>query len=248
MRGTTYENRDNLAPMFFQQILQRYQGTRLGRQELEAELLEDNPGALWSSHIIEAARLRSTPSLVRVVVAIDPAVTSGEDADETGIVVAGKDAGGDAYVLADASGRMQPIEWARTAIAAYRATSADRIVAEVNNGGEMIEATLRIVDPSIPFSAVRASRGKVTRAEPIAALYEQGRVHHVGAFPQLEDQMVAFTADFDRARLGYSPDRVDALVWALSDLLVEPVPYEGLMEFYRQRAALHAGADSTSAA
>lgn len=236
-RGTTYENRDNLAPTFFQQILRRYEGTRLGRQELEAELLEDTLGALWSSEIIEAARLHSAPSLARVVVAIDPAVTSGEDADETGIIVAGKDSEGHGYVLADQSGRYAPAEWAGTAIAAYRKHAADRIVAEVNNGGDMVEATLRMINPNVPFTAVRASRGKVVRAEPVAALYEQGRIHHVGLLAKLEDQMTSFTSDFDRARAGYSPDRVDALVWALTDLLVEPMSNEGIYELYRQLAA-----------
>jgi phage terminase large subunit-like protein len=237
-RGTTYENRANLAPVFLGQIVRKYQGTRLGRQELEAELLEDVPGALWNRGVIEATRARTAPTLIRVVVAIDPAASSSDQADETGIIVAGKDEIGRAWVLADASGRYQPAEWAKTAISAYRAHNADRIVAEVNNGGDMVEATLRMIEPNAPFTAVRASRGKITRAEPIAALYEQGRVHHLGAFPQLEDQMCAFIPDAhrgSRARAaGYSPDRVDALVWALTDLLVEPMPGDGIYEVYRQ--------------
>jgi phage terminase large subunit-like protein len=236
-RGSTFENRTNLAPVFLGQIIRKYEGTRLGRQELEAELLEDVPGALWSRAMIEAARAYAVPILTRVVVAIDPAASSTEGADETGIIVAGKDEIGRGWVLADASGRYPPTEWAKAAVSAYRAHHADRIVAEVNNGGDMVEATLRMIEPNAPFSAVRASRGKVTRAEPVAALYEQGRVHHLGTFPQLEDQMCAFT------RGGYgspnssstgSPDRVDALVWALTDLLVEPVPGEGIYEVYRQ--------------
>jgi phage terminase large subunit-like protein len=197
-RGTTYENRANLAPVFLGQIVRKYQGTRLGRQELEAELLEDVPGALWNRGVIEATRARTAPTLIRVVVAIDPAASSSDQADETGIIVAGKDEIGRAWVLADASGRYQPAEWAKTAISAYRAHNADRIVAEVNNGGDMVEATLRMIEPNVPFTAVRASRGKITRAEPIAALYEQGRVHHLGAFPQLEDQMCAFIPDAHR--------------------------------------------------
>jgi phage terminase large subunit-like protein len=237
-RGTTYENRANLAAAFFGQIIGKYQGTRLGRQELDAELLEDVPGALWNRGMIEAVRASSAPELIRVVVAIDPAASSTEGADETGIVVAGKDERGRGWVLADASGRYQPAEWAKAAVAAYRAHRADRIVAEVNNGGEMVEATLRMIEPNAAFSAVRASRGKVTRAEPIAALYEQGRVFHVGAFPHLEDQMCAFTAelpgDASSRALGHSPDRVDALVWALTDLLVEPKRGEGIYEMYRQ--------------
>lgn len=171
------------------------------------------------------------------MVAIDPAASSTDRADETGIIVAGKDEGGRGWVLADASGRYQPTEWAKTAVSVYRAHKADRIVAEVNNGGDMVEATLRMVEPNAPFAAVRASRGKVTRAEPVAALYEQGRVHHLGVFPELEDQMCAFTADARGNLLhstGCSPDRVDALVWALTDLLVEPMPGEGIYEVYRQ--------------
>src|ERR1700730_15080510 len=191
-RGSTYENRANLAPAFFDQVIRKYEGTRLGRQELEAELLEDTPGALWSPGLIEASRLQSAPEMTRVVVAIDPAVTSGEEADETGIVIAGKDNKGHAYVLADISGRYPPTEWARLAITAYATHGADRIVAEVNNGGDMVEATIRMVDPNVAFTAVRASRGKVVRAEPVVALYEQGRAHHIGAFPQLEDQMTSF--------------------------------------------------------
>jgi predicted phage terminase large subunit-like protein len=235
-RGSTYENRANLAPGFFDQVIRKYEGTRLGRQELNAELLEDTPGALWSHGIIEAARQAAAPNLARIVVAIDPAATSGEDADETGILVVGKDHQGHGYVLADASGKHQPIEWAKIAVAAYRAHRADRIVAERNNGGAMVEATIRMVDHNVPVTTVWASRGKVARAEPVSALYEQGRVHHIGSFPQLEDQMCAFTADFDRARAGYSPDRVDALVWALTELLVEPMPSYGIFEVTRQRA------------
>ena len=218
------------------QLFRKYEGTRLGRQELEAELLEDTPGALWSHGLIEASRLQSAPEMTRVVVAIDPAVTSGEEADETGIVIAGKDNKGHAYVLADISGRYPPTEWARLAITAYATHGADRIVAEVNNGGDMVEATIRMVDPNVAFTAVRASRGKVVRAEPVVALYEQGRAHHIGTFPQLEDQMTSFTSDIDRAAAGYSPDRVDALVWAFSELLVEPMKGGNIYELYRREA------------
>jgi phage terminase large subunit-like protein len=236
-RGSTYENRANLAPGFFDQVIRKYEGTRLGRQELLAEVLEDTPGALWNRETLDQSRREQAPGLLRVVVAIDPAATSGEDADETGIIVAGKDGGGHGYVLADLSGRYSPADWAKTAISAYRTHRADRIVAEVNNGGEMVEATLRMVDPNVPFTAVRASRGKVTRAEPVAALYEQGRIHHVGAFLQLEDEMCGFTTDFDRHRAGYSPDRVDALVWGISELLVEQMPSQGIFELMRAQAA-----------
>jgi predicted phage terminase large subunit-like protein len=169
-----------------------------------------------------------------------------EQADETGIVVAGKDKNGHGYVLADISGRYPPTEWARLAITAYRTHRADRIVAEVNNGGDMVEATLRMVDPNVPFTAVRASRGKVVRAEPVAALYQQGRVHHIGTFPQLEDQMTNFTSDIDRAAAGYSPDRVDALVWAFSELLVQPMESAGIYELYRRQAEAAAARGSHS--
>jgi phage terminase large subunit-like protein len=239
-RGTTYENRANLAAAFVGQIIHKYQGTRLGRQELEAELLEDVPGALWTRGMIEGSRARGAPAFIRVVVAIDPAGSSTEGADETGIIVVGKDEDGRGWVIADASGRYSPTEWAKTAISAYRAHGADRIVAEVNNGGDMVEATLRMIEPSAPFAAVRATRGKVTRAEPIAALYEQGRIRHLGVFPRLEDQMCAFTIEahgnLSARSAGYSPDRVDALVWALTHLLVAPMPGEGIYEVYRQQS------------
>jgi len=210
----------------------------LGRQELDGEILDDMPGALWTHGIIDAARMNAAPDLARVVVAIDPAVSSSETADETGIIIAGRDADGRGYVLADASGHYAPADWAKAAITAYAAHRADRIVAEVNNGGEMVEAMLRVVDPSVPYAAVHASRGKVARAEPVAALYEQGRVHHLGALPLLEDQMCAFTTGThgDGEAAGGSPDRVDALVWALTDLLLTPMPAAGVAEFYRRRA------------
>jgi phage terminase large subunit-like protein len=235
-RGSTYENRANLAPGFFDQVIRKYEGTRLGRQELNAELLDDTPGALWSHAIIDAARMSAAPSLPRIVIAIDPAVTSGEDADETGIIVVGKDTNGHGYVLQDLSGKYSPTEWARIAVAAYKTHRADRIVAERNNGGDMVQATIRMVDPNVALSTVWASRGKVTRAEPVSALYEQGRMHHIGSFPQLEDQMTNFTSDFDRDAAGYSPDRLDALVWATTELLVEPMKGYGIFEYYRQQA------------
>lgn len=214
--GSTYDNYANLAPAFLDTIIRRYEGTRLGRQELDAELLTDVEGALWTLTMLDAVRVREAPDLARIVVAIDPAVTSGEDADSTGIVVAGKGADGDGYVLADLTCRLSPDGWARRAVNAYEHHQADRIVAEVNNGGDLVETVLRTVAPRVSYKKVHASRGKRTRAEPIAALYEQGRVHHVGALPQLEDQMAAFVPDhFDG-----SPDRVDALVWALTELML----------------------------
>ncbi|HYL48663.1 MAG TPA: terminase family protein [Stellaceae bacterium] len=230
-RGSTFDNAANLAPAFLDTVVRRYQGTRLGRQELEAELLDDVPGALWSRDAIEAARVTAAPDLSRIVVAIDPAASSGEGADETGIVVAGLAHDGRVYVLDDLSGRMSPRAWALKAIAAYRKFAADRIVAEINNGGEMVEATLRSVQSDAPFRALRASRGKAVRAEPVAALYEQGRVHHVGGLPALEDQLCAFTADFDRAASGTSPDRLDALVWAVTDLMANRDA--AILDYYR---------------
>jgi phage terminase large subunit-like protein len=199
-------------------------------------LLDDTPGALWNHSIIDAARHAAAPSLARIVVAIDPATTSGEEADETGIVVVGKDNQRHGYVLADISGRYQPFEWAKIAIAAYRTHQADRIVAERNNGGDMVEARIRTVDPNVPVTTVWASRGKVTRAEPVSALFEQGRMHHVGSFPQLENQMTNFTSDFDPPATGYSPVRLDALVWAAAELLVTPMSDFGLFEYYREEA------------
>lgn len=223
-RGTSYENFIHLPPAFIERIKARYEGTRLGRQELHAEILEDTPGALWSRQRIDELRRRSAPELVRIVVAIDPAVSSSEAADETGVVVAGRGADGHGYVLEDLSLRGSPDGWARAAVSAYHRFEADRIIGEVNNGGEMVEHVVRTVDADVSYRAVRASRGKTARAEPIAALYEQGRVHHVGHAPELEDQMCIFTADYDRAAAGYSPDRVDALVWALSELMLGPAP------------------------
>lgn len=220
-RGSTYENRANLAPSFIKQIISRYEGTRLGRQELNAEVLDDAPGALWSRAKLDEGRRKKTdklPDMQRVVVAIDPAASSGneEGQAETGIVVAGIGTDGRGYVLDDVSCRQSPNGWARQAVAAYDLYSADAIVAETNQGGEMVEQTLRSVRPSIPYIGVRASRGKVTRAEPVAALYEQGRVSHVGAFPALEDQMVLFTPLGIEG--GTTADRTDALVWAMTEL------------------------------
>lgn len=235
-RGSTYENRSNLAAAFFDKIIRQYEGTRLGRQELLAELLEDVPGALWQRLLLDELRAREAPSLTRIVVAIDPATSTTEKSDETGIVVAGLGDDGHGYVLEDLSGHYSPVEWAKRAIAAYHTYKADRIVAEVNQGGDMVEATLRSVDDSVPYRAVHASRGKAIRAEPISALYEQRRVHHVGTFATLEDQMCAMTIDFDRKKMGYSPDRVDALVWCLTELMGVS-DFEGWIEFVRRDAA-----------
>lgn len=216
-RGHTFDNAANLAPAALEELKARYEGTRLGRQELYAELLTDVEGALWSYDLLENNRVNEAPELVRVVVAIDPAVTAGDESDETGIIVAGVGNDGEAYVLADRSGRYSPDAWAHRAIAAFTDFGADRIIAEVNNGGDLVERVVRTVSPRISYKAVRASRGKQLRAEPIAALYEQGRVHHVGGFPDLEDQLTSWTPNDGR-----SPDRLDALVWALTELMLQP--------------------------
>jgi len=215
-RGRTLDNASNLAAPFLSEIKQRYEGTRLGRQELDGDILDDAPGALWTRRMLDEWRVTEAPALQRVVVAIDPAVTSGEDADEHGIVAAAMGEDGRGYVLGDYSTRGTPEAWARRAIAAYRQHEADRIIAEVNNGGDMVARVIRSVSPDVPVTEVRASRGKHVRAEPISALYEQGRVSHVGGFPELEDQMCLMTnAGFEGEK---SPDRLDALVWAMSDL------------------------------
>jgi predicted phage terminase large subunit-like protein len=222
-RGSTYDNEANLSETFLQAIRARYQGTRLGRQEIEAELLSDTPGALWQLDWLDRDRIERAPlELKRIVVAIDPAVSNNEGSDETGIIVAGVGRDGHGYVLEDLSGRYAPFEWAQKAVQAYQRHKADRIIAEINNGGQMCEETIRMVSHGVSYKGVHASRGKITRAEPVSALYEQRKVHHVGTFTQLEDQLCSFTSDFDRSRAGYSPDRLDALVWALSELLVGP--------------------------
>lgn len=211
-RGSTFDNAANLSPLALEELKRRYEGTRIGRQELYGEVLTDVEGALWTIDQIEATRVRKHPDLDRVVVAIDPAATAHERSDETGIVAAGM-AGDQFYVLSDVTGRYSPDRWARAAIGQYEVLGADVIVGEANMGGDMIEAVLRQVDRNIPYRSVHASRGKRVRAEPIAALYEQGRVHHVGVHADLETQMTTWTPD-----LPESPDRMDALVWALTEL------------------------------
>jgi phage terminase large subunit-like protein len=217
-RGRTADNRANLAPTFLTTVVAKYEGTRLGRQELDGELLEDMPGALWTRTRIDSSRVAAAPALRRVVVGIDPAASSNERSDETGIVVAGLGTDGHGYILADGSGRYAPLAWARQALALYATHGGDRLVAEVNNGGEMVTQTIHTVQAGAPVKAVHASRGKRTRAEPISALYEQGKVHHVGTFPDLEDQMCTWIPDVTED----SPDRMDALVWALTELMVGP--------------------------
>jgi len=212
-RGSTFDNAANLSQAALEELKSRYEGTRLGRQELYGELLLDTPGALWRLSDIDETRVDEAPELVRIVVAIDPAVTSGEESDETGIVVVGKGADGRGYVLADRSCRDTPSGWAHRAVQAFHDFNADRIVAEKNQGGDMVEQTIRSVLPTAPYKGITAKQGKRLRAEPIAALYEQGRISHVGAFDLLEDQMTTWLPDS-----GLSPDRLDALVHGLTEL------------------------------
>jgi phage terminase large subunit-like protein len=220
-RGSSYENRSNLAPAFFDSIIRKYEGTRIGRQELLAELLEDVPGALWTRQVIDDNRGKPIDvrmdGIIRICVAIDPAVTSNPDSDETGIVVAALTRGWHVLILDDLSCRVSARAWADIAVHAYRSRRADVIVAEVNNGGDLVAANIRAVNPNVNVRSVRASRGKAIRAEPVANLYEQGRVHHIGTFPELEDQLCGWTPQGNEK----SPDRLDALVWAVTELLID---------------------------
>ncbi|MGJ0619704.1 MAG: DNA-packaging protein [Methylocystis sp.] len=223
--GSTYANRANLAEGFFAQIIRRYEGTRLGRQELLAEILDDVPGALWTRAMFDKHRIRAAPELRRVVVAIDPSGASGDDdaSNSIGIIGAGLGIDGRGYVLTDRTCSLSPAGWGRRAVDAYHEFKADRIVAEQNFGGAMVEHVIKTTDPKASFRAVVASRGKVVRAEPVAALYEQGRISHVGAFSDLEDQACQMT---ESGFVGDgSPDRVDALVWAITDLMFGEKPY-----------------------
>lgn len=214
-KGSTFDNQANLADSFLSEIVARYEGTRLGQQELYAELLDDVEGALWNRDLLEDDRVTAHPDLTRIVVAVDPAAGSKSDNAETGIVVVGLGSDGHAYVLEDNSIRGTPNDWGRSAVAAYHKFNADRIVAEANQGGDMVSHTLRTVDPSASIKMVHASRGKRTRAEPVAALYEQHRVHHLGFYSELEDQLCGWIPDHS-----ISPDRLDALVWGVTELML----------------------------
>jgi len=227
-RGSTFDNAANLPAQFLADLQTRYGGTRLGRQELNAEMLDDLPGALWTREMFDTHRLREAPEMRRIVVAVDPSGTGGteDDGDSIGIVVAGKGVDGRGYVLSDQTCKLSPDGWGRRAVAAYKGAwssdperfKADRIVAERNFGGAMVEHVIRTVDRKVSYKEVTASRGKVARAEPVAALYEQGRISHVGGLPDLEDQCCLIGPD------GYigegSPDRADALVWALTEVML----------------------------
>ena len=215
-RSRTLDNSNHLAPSFLKEVLQRYGQSNLGRQELDGELISDDPDALWKRETIENARVRHLPELVRIVVAVDPPTTSSEKANACGIVCAGLGIDGRCYVLDDASvKRMRPLQWARRVVDLFNQRDADRIVAEVNQGGEMVRDVIAQVDATVPITTVHASRGKRARAEPVAALYEQGRVSHVGGFAALEDEMCSVIGE------GASPDRLDALVWAVTELMLK---------------------------
>jgi len=217
-RATTYDNQENLAQSFFAEIVSRYEGTRLGRQEVNAELIEDLPGALWTrAHLEECRRVGSVPAMQRIVIGVDPSGTrGGDDRDSVGIVAAAKGSDGLFYVLADYTGSLSPAAWGHRVAEAARTHAADCVVAEANFGGAMVESVLKTAGVSAAVKMVTASRGKIVRAEPIAALYEQGRVKHLRPFAELEDQLCGFASD------GYagsgSPDRADALIWALTEL------------------------------
>ena len=217
-RGSTFDNRANLAPSFFDSVVARYVGTRLGRQELNAEVLSDTPGALWTQDILDASRVPADHplDLKRIVIAVDPAVSVSEDSDETGIIVAGVGHDNHAYILDDLSGKFAPHEWATRVVAAFRRYEADRVIIEKNQGGAMCESTLRSVDANLPIKLITASKGKVVRAEPVSSLYEQGRCHHVGSFDLLEDQLTTFSPGSSS-----SPDRLDSLVYAVIELLLD---------------------------
>lgn len=227
-KGSTFDNKTNLAPSFFKEVIAQYEGTRLGQQELYADLLLDVPGALWTSEMLEQNRCRDgkIPDMVRVSVAIDPSVSERKDdsLSECGIVVVGLGDDGLGYVLHDGSGVLSPSQWGRRALSLYDRYQADRIVIEINQGGDMVYNVLRSVDHqgrNAAITKVRATRGKYTRAEPIAALYEQNRIRHVGRLPELEVQMMAMTPAGHIS--GEKTDRVDALVWGLTDLFRSPV-------------------------
>lgn len=219
-RAGTAENAVNLAPSFVAEMERRYAGTALLRQELHGELVENPAGALWRRDYVETGRVEKAPEMTRIVVALDPPVTANASSDACGIVVAGRGIDGRAYVLADRTlqGRA-PQVWARAAVAAYRDYVADCVVAEVNQGGDLVVLVLKQIDDAVPVRQVRATRGKWLRAEPVAALYAEGRVSHAGRFDDLEAQMLGFGAD--GLYQGRSPDRLDALVWALTELMLE---------------------------
>jgi phage terminase large subunit-like protein len=219
--GHTLENRANLPESFIKYVLDKYEGTRLGRQELAGEILDDNPNALWRREWIDKSRLTNVPTLSTIAVGVDPEASNTETSAETGIIAAGVATGEKkhGYILEDASLRGSPREWATAAITLYYKLKANFIVAEVNQGGDMVEAVIHSVDPNVPVKKIHASRGKEVRAEPVSALYEQGRVHHIGFFPDLEDQLCEWVPGEK------SPDRLDAVVHVLTELMIRPTSW-----------------------
>src|ERR1700727_1655769 len=236
-RGSTFDNKAHLARAFFDRITARYKGRAIGRQELFAEIVEETPGALWSRALLERQRVApeaAPKEFAEIVVAVDPPARSGTKSDECGLIVAAKAENGLFYVLADLTSQGEtPGAWGARVGAAFRNFKANRVVAEINQGGDMVTEVLRQSEPNLPVHAVHATRGKFLRAEPIAAAYERGLVFHIGTFSKLEDQLCALTPDFDRRAMGYSPDRADALVWGLADLLgVGQASAGGMYEFW----------------
>ncbi len=236
-RGSTFDNSNMLADAFIRRIATRYAGKQIGQQELFAEIVEDAPGALWTRAMIEQTRAdpeMAAPNLVEIVVAVDPPAKSGDKADECGIVVAGKAANGHIYILADLTSQGDsPVQWASRVVAAFERFRANRVVAEVNNGGDMVASILRHEYPNLPVRSVTATRGKYLRAEPVAAAYERGLIHHAATFPELESQLCTLTPDFNSRTSGHSPDRADALVWAVTDLIgFDRVRSSGMLDFY----------------
>lgn len=231
-RHSSLENKINLTKVFFDKVIGKYIGTRIGRQEVEAEILDDTPGALWKRQKIDELRITAREvqwsMVLRVVIGVDPAVTSGEDSNETGIVAAALTRSGHVLVLDDQSCRESPAGWANVVTALYRRRRADRVVGEVNNGGDLVERNIRVAEPNISYRSVRASRGKLRRAEPVAQLYERGLVHHVGFFSDLEDQLCTYVPGIGEDE---SPDRMDAMVWAITELAVDPEPVEAGVQF-----------------
>jgi phage terminase large subunit-like protein len=219
-RGKTIDNADNLAPEFMEDIMSKYVGTRLGRQELDGEIVDDVPGALWTREMLDRNRLTEAPEMARVVIGVDPSGTDGSDdeGDPVGIVAAGRGIDGRGYLLGDYTCKLSPDGWGRRAVTAYHQNEADRLVAERNFGGAMVKAVIKTADASVAYKEVVASRGKVARAEPVAALFEQGRVSVIGSLAELEDEMCLMTS---HGFVGEgSPNRVDAAVWALTEVML----------------------------
>ena len=238
-RGSTFDNAKFLAPAFVSRIAAAFEGRALGRQELYAEIVEEAPGALWTRALLERQRLPAdtpTPEYAEIVVGVDPPARSGAKADECGIIVVGRLSGGVLHVLADLSSQGEtPGEWSARVAAAFRRFAANRVVAEINNGGEMVTQVLRQHDANLPVRTVTATRGKFLRAEPVAAAYERGVVFHRGVFAKLEDQLCTLAPDFESRTAGFSPDRADALVWAAADLLA-PGAAQTMLDYWAGQA------------